>query len=185
MRLRGKHALVVAVACLVAAFVGLLAWRLTSGDSGKGLVASALRGDKPAAPDFELPRLGEDGTTRLSSLRGKAVVLNVWASWCVPCRTEAPALQQAYERWRGQGLVVLGVDQQDVEGDALDFVRKHGITYPSVRDGSGTVAGRYGATGVPETFFIDRQGRVVAYFSGPLNQDPGALDRSIQLALTS
>jgi cytochrome c biogenesis protein CcmG/thiol:disulfide interchange protein DsbE len=183
MRLRGKYTFVAAVVCLIGALVGLLAWRLTSDASAKGLIAAALRGEKPAAPDFTLPRLGEDGTLTLSSLRGKVVVLNIWASWCVPCRDEAPVLEQAYERWRDRGVVVLGIDQQDVEGDALAFVREHGLTYPSVRDGEGSVPARFGATGVPETFFIDRQGRIVGYFSGPLNLDPAALERDIQHAL--
>lgn len=185
MRVRGKPLLVAAVVCLIAALVGLLAWRLSSEHRGKGVIAAAVRGDRPAAPDFELPRLGADGTLALSSLRGKAVVLNIWASWCTPCREEAPALQRAYEQWRGRGLVVLGVDQQDVEGDALAFAKRHALTYPSVRDGQGDVAASYGATGVPETFFIDRRGRIVAWFSGPLSQDPAALQRDIQLALTS
>lgn len=181
--LRGKYPLVAAVICLIGAFVGLLAWRLTSDASAKGLIAAALRGEKPAAPDFTLPRLGAPGELTLSSLRGKPVVLNIWASWCVPCREEAPLLERAYKRWRGQGLVVLGIDQQDVERDALAFVRRYRITYPSVRDGEGTVPARYGATGVPETFFIDRRGRVVDYVSGPLNADPAALERGIERAL--
>jgi cytochrome c biogenesis protein CcmG/thiol:disulfide interchange protein DsbE len=185
MRPRGKHTLIAVAVLLIAAFVGLLAWRLTSNASAKGLIGATLRGEKPVAPDFTLPRLGADGTLSLSSLRGKAVVLNIWASWCVPCKDEAPALERAYQRWRARGLVVLGIDQQDLEGDALAFARKHGLTYPSVRDGEGSVAGRYGATGVPETFFIDRQGRIVGYFSGPLNLDPGALERDIQRAIAT
>jgi cytochrome c biogenesis protein CcmG/thiol:disulfide interchange protein DsbE len=184
MRLRGKPLFTAALICVVGGLIGLLAWRLTSADEAKGLIAAAVRGDKPLAPDFELPRLVGDGSIALASLRGQAVVLNIWASWCIPCREEATALQRAYERWRGRGLVVLGVDHQDVERDALAFMQRYGMTYPSVRDGQGDVAARYGAIGVPETFFIDRRGRIVAYVSGPLNQVPDALERDIELALT-
>lgn len=177
---RGKLLLLVGVAAVVAAFVGLLAWQLVSEDRARGLIAAVARGEKPEAPDFELPRLGEPGTLRLSSLRGTAVVLNIWASWCDPCREESPALQDAYERWSDRGVVVLGVDYQDASSAALAFVAEYGLTYPSVRDGSGSVLARFGVTGVPETFFIDRQGRVVGYFSGPV--DLASLDAEIEKA---
>lgn len=183
MSRRAKLALQLGVVALIAALVGLLAWRLSTEEQARGLVAAVGRGEKPTAPDFELPLLGEDGELSLASLRGKPVVLNVWASWCDPCREEAPVLQDAYERWRDAGVVVLGVDYQDGSADARAFMEEFGLTYPSVRDGSGSVLAGYGVTGVPETFFIDRQGRIVDYTSGPV--DPETLDAKIARAAAS
>ena len=114
-----------------------------------------------AAPSFSLRRIDGAGTLDLASLRGKAVVLNFWASWCVPCKGEAAMLEQAWRQYRGQGVVFLGVDYHDVTSDARTFLTHHGITYPTVQDGSGAVGDRYGLTGVPETYFIDRRGRLV------------------------
>jgi len=173
----------IGVVTLVAALVGLLAWRLSSEEQARGLIAAVGRGEKPEAPDFSLPVLGSGEELQLSSLRGNPVVLNVWASWCDPCREEAPALQRAYERWGEQGVVVLGVDYQDATDAALAFVAEHGLTYRSVRDGSGSVLAGYGVTGVPETFFIDRDGRVVDHVSGPI--DLATLDERIERTLAS
>ncbi len=96
-----------------------------------------------------------------SSLRGKAVVVNFWASWCIPCKDEAPVLEQTWRDHRDEGLVVLGVDAQDFKGDARSFMRKYGVTYPVVHDGKGSTLGRWGVTGFPETFCVDRRGRLV------------------------
>jgi cytochrome c biogenesis protein CcmG/thiol:disulfide interchange protein DsbE len=180
---RSKLVLVAGVVTVIAALVGLLAWRLSTEEQAKGLIAAVGRGEKPEAPDFTLPVLGSDEELQLSSLRGSAVVLNVWASWCDPCREEAPALQDAHERWSDQGVVVLGVDYQDATDAALAFVDEHGLTYQSVRDGSGSVLAGYGVTGVPETFFIDREGRIVDYVSGPIDLD--SLDQRIEDTLAS
>lgn len=180
MSLRAKPVFLVGIAVMVAALVGLLAWRLSAEEQAKGLIASAARGEKPEAPDFSLPLLGSEEELRLSSLRGEPVVLNVWASWCDPCREEAPALQDAYERWRDEGVVILGVDYQDATDEALAFVEEFGLTYPSVRDGSGSELAGWGVTGVPETFFIDRQGRIVDHVSGPI--DLASLDERIKAA---
>jgi cytochrome c biogenesis protein CcmG, thiol:disulfide interchange protein DsbE len=89
------------------------------------------------------------------------VVLNFWASWCVPCKSEAPRLEAAWRRWRGRGVVVVGVDAQDFSGDARRFIRRHSLTYPNVHDGPGNVLPDYGVTGFPETYFVDRRGRLV------------------------
>jgi cytochrome c biogenesis protein CcmG/thiol:disulfide interchange protein DsbE len=145
---------------LVAALLGLLVWKVARGDDG-GAAAQLGRGKNPVAPDFTLPRLDRPGELTFSSLRGKAVVVNFWASWCIPCKDEAPVLEQAWRDHRDEGLVVLGVDAQDFKGDARSFMRKYGVTYPVVHDGKGSTLGRWGVTGFPETFCVDRRGRLV------------------------
>ena len=117
------------------------------------------RGETPAAPAFDLPVLGEqDDTISLASLRGKAVVLNFWASWCEPCKEEAPMLEQVWQEYRDRDVVVLGVNAQDFTSDARGFVERYGMTYPVVHDGPGSSLGRYGLSGFPETWWIDRRG---------------------------
>jgi cytochrome c biogenesis protein CcmG/thiol:disulfide interchange protein DsbE len=171
----------VAVAA-VGALLALLIWKLAHQNGG---AAAALRdGKHPTAPGFELPRLDRSGELALSSLRGKAVVLNFWASWCVPCKEEAPLFQAAWERWRGRGVVVLGIDSEDFGTDALRFMRRYGITYPVVHTGSDSLKTRYGATGYPETFFVDRAGKLVGHIPGALGKrDAAVLDREIRKAL--
>ncbi|MGI8616476.1 MAG: TlpA family protein disulfide reductase [Actinomycetota bacterium] len=121
--------------------------------------------DTPA-PDFELPLLGEDGSLRLSDLRGDVVVLNFWASWCSPCRIEAPDLQAVWQDYRDQGVRFVGVDELDDTFAAQGFVREFAITYPSVFDPSGSLADDFGFIGLPATYVIDRQGNIVYRFQG-------------------
>lgn len=155
---------------LVALLFILLAWSLFT-DEGGDLAASAGRGDRPLAPDFTLERLNEEGTLQLSSLRGKAVVLNFWASWCIPCKQEAPYLEQVWRAKRAQGLVVVGLDAKDFRADARRFAERFGLTFPLVYDGPGDMTGPYGVTGFPETFVIDREGRVVRAFAGAVDRE--------------
>jgi cytochrome c biogenesis protein CcmG, thiol:disulfide interchange protein DsbE len=164
-----------AAVALVAALLAVLGWRLAH--DGRTVA-------KGAAPSFTLPRLDGRGHLQLASLRGKAVVLNFWASWCVPCKQEAPELQSGWQRWRSRGVVFLGLDAQDFYGDARKFAKHHDITYPLVHDGSGKVVGDYGVSGFPETFFVDRRGRIVGdHVAGPVSRK--LLDRNIRLALRS
>jgi cytochrome c biogenesis protein CcmG/thiol:disulfide interchange protein DsbE len=166
---------------LVAALLVLLAWRVVTND-GNGLAAAVASGHAPAAPDFELSRLDGDGTLRLSSLRGKVVLLNFWASWCIPCKEEAPRLEAAWRRWRGRAVVVVGVDTHDFSSDARGFMHRFGVTYLNVHDGPGETADRYGGSGFPETWFVSKEGRlVVEHVNGPLA--PDQIDRDLRLAL--
>jgi cytochrome c biogenesis protein CcmG/thiol:disulfide interchange protein DsbE len=121
--------------------------------------------DTPA-PDFELPLLDGGGSLRLSDLRGDIVVLNFWASWCSPCRLEAPDLQSAWEDYRGRGVRFVGVDELDDRFAAKGFVREFAITYPSVFDPSGSLADDYGFIGLPATYVIDREGQIAYRFQG-------------------
>ena len=153
---------------LVALLFLLLGWSLVS-DEGGDLAAAAARGDRPQAPDFTLERLDEEGELRLSSLEGKAVVLNVWASWCIPCKEEAPFLEEVWRSKRDRGLVVVGLDAKDFRADARRFAERFDLTFPLVYDGPGDTLGELGVTGFPETFVIDREGRVVEAFAGAVD----------------
>jgi cytochrome c biogenesis protein CcmG/thiol:disulfide interchange protein DsbE len=162
----------------------LLAWTLLT-EEGGDLAAAAARGERPDAPDFTLERLDREGELTLSSLEGKAVVLNVWASWCIPCKEEAPFLEQVWRQNRKRGLVVVGLDAKDFRRDARRFVRRFGLTFPIVYDGPGDTLGGYGVTGFPETFVLDRQGTVVEAFAGAVNseEDRARLRAAIRRAL--
>ncbi len=159
---------------LVALLFFLLAWSLLH-DEGGDLLNRANRGDRPTAPDFTLERLDRDGRLQLSSLRGKVVVLNAWASWCGPCKEEAPYLEEVWQADRDRGVVVLGVDAKDFRADARRFAERYDLTVPLVYDGPGDAIAEYGITGFPETFVIDREGRVVRAFAGAVN---GAEERA-------
>ena len=151
---------VIAIAA-VAGLLALLVWKLAFGDGG-GVADSLAKGENPAAPTFTLDRIdAAGGELSLAALKGRPVVVNFWASWCIPCKDEAPALQATYEKHKQSGLVVVGVDAQDFRQDARRFLKRFGVTYPVVYDGSGSTLGKWGVTGFPETFFIDRQGRLV------------------------
>ncbi|HEX2235419.1 MAG TPA: TlpA disulfide reductase family protein [Actinomycetota bacterium] len=144
------------------AFLGLLAAGVArrAGPPGPG----------EAAPPFTAPALAGDGTVSLAELEGRPVVLNFWASWCGPCRQEAPALQRAHEAY-GDRVAIVGVDVRDSKSDALAFARRHSLDYALVRDESGSIASAYGLTGQPESFFIDSQGTVVEHVAGPVSED--------------
>lgn len=159
----------VAAVGLVGALLALLVWKVAGGSESK--VSGLERGETPPAPGFTLNRLDRGGRVSLASYKGKAVVINFWASWCVPCKQEAPVLESAWRKYRGQGAVVLGIDVQDLSSDARRFAREAGWTYPLVRDGGGEVMNPYGVTGVPETLFVNREGKVIARIQGPVTDE--------------
>lgn len=119
------------------------------------------------APDFELTTFSGE-TIRLADLRGKGIVLNFWASWCVPCRTEAPLMETAWRRERDKGIVFIGLAYLDQEPAAQAFLDEFDITYPTGPDLQSAAARRYRITGVPETFFIGPDGKIVSAVIGPI-----------------
>ena len=165
-----------ATVVVVLGLLALLVWKVTHQDK------AAKAGQ--AAPAFHLSRLDGPGKLQLASYKGKVVVLNFWASWCGPCKDEAPRLEAAWKRYRDQGVVVVGVDAQDFSGDAKRFIRKHELTYPNVHDGPGSTLGKYGVSGFPETYFVDRQGRLVGEkVEGAITEDK--LRAGIEQALST
>ena len=123
-----------------------------------------------AAPAFDLPRVGaEDERLRLADFAGQPMVVNFWASWCVPCRKEMPALQAAAERLQGR-VAFVGVNHQDGQSPAAEFEREVGVTYPSGYDPDGAVARNFGVVGLPTTVLVDASGRIVARSLGELTE---------------
>jgi len=133
------------------------------------------------APDFTLAALSTHSAPalHLASLKGKPVMLNFWASWCDVCKAEARLLQNTWQRVQGQGIVFVGIDIQDTQSDGLSFLQTYGITYPNVVDADGSVTINYGVTGVPETFFLNRQGVIVKKVIGELTEQ--TLENNLQL----
>jgi cytochrome c biogenesis protein CcmG, thiol:disulfide interchange protein DsbE len=147
----------------VAVVVGLLAllvWRVAH-DDNTGVSQALDSGRHPTAPAFDLNRLDGRGRIDLATLRGKKpMVLDFWASWCVPCIQESKRLEAAQKRY-GDQIAFIGVDTKDFSEDARRWQRKHGITYPSVHDGSGKVLAKWGGLPIPKIFFVARNGKVV------------------------
>jgi cytochrome c biogenesis protein CcmG, thiol:disulfide interchange protein DsbE len=161
----------IAVLGVVVALIALLAYGLASNEPDRGLEESLAQGEREPAPELELPRLTGEGVGSLDDYRGQVVVLNFWASWCEPCREESPLLQRWHERMQERGATVLGVDAYDEIGHARAFVDAYGLTYPMLRDGDGSTRESYGILGFPETFVIDREGRIAAVARGPVDAE--------------
>ncbi len=169
----------------VAALLALLIWKVAFGRT-TGAADELAEGKLVHAPAFTLDRLDRDGQLAVADLKGKAVVVNFWASWCIPCRDEAPVLQKTYERYRDRGLVVLGVDVNDFRQDARRFMKRYGLSYPVVYDGKGSTVGKWGVRGFPETFFVDRTGKLVGErIEGAVDieRNRDAFQRGVALAL--
>jgi cytochrome c biogenesis protein CcmG, thiol:disulfide interchange protein DsbE len=181
---------------LVSGLLGLLVYRVAQGNPGKGLVDSIRAGQKPSAPGFNLKVLWPqadtwgtsarrslaDGRVALTELRGTPLVLNFWASWCIPCGREAPRLNASARAHRGD-VLFLGLDVKDFSSDARRFLRKHDVNYVSLRDGGEGIYTDYGLTGLPETYFVDRRGHIVEHVIGEVSRDE--LEEGVQRALGS
>lgn len=130
---------------------------------------SAAKASGQQARPFTLDALAGRGSISLDQFLGKIVVLNVWASWCPPCRQEAPQLESVWRSYRDRGVQFLGVDHKDSRSAAMAFQRQFGVTYPSAFDPQGTVAAQYGLVGIPSTVIIDSRGRVRYRFLGKID----------------
>ena len=154
--------LIVVLAAL--AVVGLLAYGLAK----KGGAAVEV-GDPIPSASTNLPRLEGGGQASIADYQGRWVLVNVWASWCTPCRSESPALERFYDAHRGRDFTILGIDSNDLSDDANNFVKRYGITYPQIRDGNGDFAkDDLGTTGVPESFLVNPKGRLALHSLGPV-----------------
>jgi cytochrome c biogenesis protein CcmG/thiol:disulfide interchange protein DsbE len=173
---------VLAVA-VVLALLGLLVWDMTHRGPG-GIAAKVDKGQTVAAPALTLPRLGGGRPFDLAAYRGKVVVLNFWASWCVDCKLEAKTLHDAAARWSGKGVVLIGVDGTDLSSAARSYMTHYDVNYPVVRDNDGSKGRSWGVTGFPETFIVDKTGQVIPpHVNGPI---PAAtLNSAIEHALRS
>jgi cytochrome c biogenesis protein CcmG/thiol:disulfide interchange protein DsbE len=158
------------------ALLGLLGWGLVNaqGKSFAGFAVNARSGDAPVTnpepADFSL-KLLDGRTVRLSQFAGRPVLVDFWASWCPPCREEAPMLARVEREYAAHGVVFLGIALWDAEGDAERFVDETGAAYATGVDAKGAIGIDFGVTGIPEKYFIDRQGRVVRKFLGPVPED--------------
>jgi cytochrome c biogenesis protein CcmG/thiol:disulfide interchange protein DsbE len=175
-----KLARVAAVAG-VAVLAGVLGWRLAHQDTSTA--KAVLHGKVVPAPPFRLARLGGGPPVTLASLRGKAVVVNFWSSYCGPCKKEMPRLESAARRWAAKNVEVVGIDTLDDHRAAQDFARKHGVTYPIGFDDVAEIASRYGVAYTPTTFFVDRRGRIVKRILAGMTD--AELDAQITHALAS
>jgi len=182
----GTAARAFGVLCAVA-FVALLVYGIVAQAPDTTIDDALAARRAPPAPELRLPvltngtqgdrlqdrwqRAARDGDIDLQELRGAPVVLNVWASWCIPCREEAPRLQRGWESARRQGVLFLGLNQQDARTDALTFIRELGLDYPNVKDPSKETSRRWGVTGIPETFFITARGDIVSHVIGTVSDE--------------
>lgn len=148
----------------VLAVVGLLGFGLLS--KGEAQIAVG-----EPAPDRELPVLGGPGEGSIADYRGEWVLVNLWASWCGPCRKEVPELERFARRYRDRGVVVLGIDVQDNSEDALAFLDEFEPTYPQLRSVGEERSEAFGSTGVPENFLVDPEGNLALIWRGPVDQD--------------
>ena len=153
-----------------AALVALLTYGVASTGPDTSIDEQLQAGERVEAPVKDLPRLGAAGTGSLADHEGKVVVLNVWASWCPPCTSEMPLLQRTHEKITPDGGLVLGIDTQDASEDALAFLREKEITFASLRDRDREYGRSLGVNGYPETFLIDRDGKIAALRRGPVTQ---------------
>ncbi|HEV2075266.1 MAG TPA: TlpA disulfide reductase family protein [Thermoleophilaceae bacterium] len=179
-------------------FVALLSGGFLAQAPDDRVDQALARGEPSAPPELSLPvlrrgQLGSrlsrslapalaDGRVDVQELRGTPVVLNYWASWCLPCREEAPLLERSWRGQRDRGVLFLGVNMQDITGDARAFMREFDVSYLNVRDPSDRTARRWGVTGLPETFFISARGQVVGHVIGVVS--PEQMRRGLAAART-
>lgn len=187
----GRRVLQAVTVTFVLALLGLLVWNLARGSQGGKLVVAVSKNQRPLAPPFSLrvvwshtqtspPHLraaGADGTLTLAELRGYPVVVNFWASWCIPCAHEAPALAASALAHTGK-IVFVGINVQDLNSPQQQFLTQYDVPYVSVQDSSNGTYDAYGLTGLPETYYIDRRGRILAHDVGEVSRS--SVEREIR-----
>jgi cytochrome c biogenesis protein CcmG/thiol:disulfide interchange protein DsbE len=156
---RSKRTGLIVTFAVLLALLGLLAWGLKKVQAGP--VSSGM------APDFSLTSF-EGGTLKLSELRGQVVIINFWASWCPPCREEAAYLEQTWRKYEGKGVIFIGVDWVDTEKEALAYMDEFDLTYFNGPDIGTRIAQAYNIQGVPETFYVSKNGELRGVHIGPL-----------------
>jgi cytochrome c biogenesis protein CcmG, thiol:disulfide interchange protein DsbE len=181
-----KRLLVPILASLVgAAFLGLLAYGVAHQSPSRTLDEAVAEGRQPQPPEATraLPTLTGGARATLASYRGKVVILNFWASWCPPCQHEAPELERMQHELQRHDGTVLGVTYEDNTSDSLRFVHEHHLTYPNLRDVTGNFVRAYGTDQLPESFLVDRAGRITKIERGEVGQP--FLEHALKLAESS
>jgi cytochrome c biogenesis protein CcmG/thiol:disulfide interchange protein DsbE len=180
-----RRAIPIVASLVGASLVGLLIYGVSAQSASRTLDEAVARHESPPAPEATraLPVLGAAAQSALVALRGKVVVMNVWASWCEPCQVEAPLLARAQPLLARHNATVLGITYEDNSPDSVRFVRQYHLTYPNLRDVDGSFARGYGTNVVPESFLIDRRGNVRAISRGEIDQT--FVQRALALAQSS
>ena len=160
---------------VVLALLGLLGWKVFASEGPVARVGEPV-------PSFDLPTLDGEGRLVVDGKRAKPMVINFWATWCGPCRDEAPILAAAWRKYRGR-VDFVGVDIKDFNGDANDFVREYDLRFPMAYDGSGSLWEPWGITALPETFVVDSSGTIVAHQARAFD-DAEELEAAIERALS-
>jgi cytochrome c biogenesis protein CcmG/thiol:disulfide interchange protein DsbE len=181
-----RRALIPVLSCVAgAAVLALLIYGVTHQAASRTLDEAVARGQHPSAPDasMALPMLDTGGHDTLAAYKGKVVVLNFWASWCEPCRAEAPQLEHLQRQLQHLNGTVLGVTYSDSSPDARTFVHELGLTYPNLRDTTGEFVHAYGTDQLPESFVINRRGDIAKISRGQINTE--FLQYAVKLAQSS
>jgi cytochrome c biogenesis protein CcmG, thiol:disulfide interchange protein DsbE len=180
-----RRALPIFSALAGACVIALLIYGVSAQSASRTLDELVAQGHYPLAPNatHSLPILAGNGRSSLAALKGKVVILNFWASWCEPCQIEAPLLERAQRRLQAHDATVLGITYEDASPDSESFVRRYHLTYTNLRDSTGTFARGYGTDQLPESFVINRQGKIVAISRGQIGQ--AFLNHAVALAESS
>lgn len=165
-----------------AALIGLLIYGVTHQAANRSLDEALAHGRHPVAPyaSRPLPVLSGGGQSSLDAYRGKVVIVNFFASWCVACQEESPLMERTQRQLERHGGTILGVSYQDNEGKSREFLSQYGLTYPALRDANNEMANAYGTRQIPESFLVGREGRIYAIERGEIG--PSFAKQAIALA---